>query len=57
MVLSFSSALNANGANIGQAFRLRQLRAPADSQPPIQRLPADVSNAGEKTNAAFMILT
>jgi hypothetical protein len=49
--------LNANGRNIGQAFRVRQLREPADFFEWIRRLRADASNADEKTNAAFMILT
>jgi hypothetical protein len=57
MVLSFCAALNANGRNIGQAFRVRQLCGPAHFSGWIRRLPADVSNADEKTNASFMILT
>jgi hypothetical protein len=49
--------LNANGRNIGQAFQLRQLGELADFFERIRRLRADISNADEKTNAAFMILT
>jgi hypothetical protein len=49
--------LNANGRNIGQAFQVRQLRELADFFERIRRLRADISNADEKTNAAFMILT
>jgi hypothetical protein len=49
--------LNANGRNIGQAFRVRQLGEPADFFERILRSRADISNADEKTNAAFMILT
>jgi hypothetical protein len=57
MVLSFCTALNANGRNIGQASRARQLRGRADFHERIPHMSADDSNADEKTNAAFMILT
>jgi hypothetical protein len=57
MVLSICVALAANGRNIGQAPRLRQLAAKRDFYGKNRGSKAFVSNAEQKANATFTILT
>ncbi|MDG4881617.1 hypothetical protein [Mesorhizobium sp. WSM4884] len=61
MVLSICVALAANGRNIGQAHRLRQLASPSDLLGDFSRQiragTAIVSNAEQKPNVTFTILT